>query len=116
MSISPAFNVVDLFLDQGTFEPLVFSFSVSTSTSSTLVPRTPSTTLEPPNESLDALDDGFVTSHFGGYRRSLVGWKDHSLTDDNWIIEKEFCRLDPALLEDYLRFTSSGMSSFQPGE
>ena len=68
MSISPVFNVADLFPYRGTFKPPILP-SIFAGTSSTLVHRAPSTNLELPDEIIDVLNDEFVNSHSGGYRR-----------------------------------------------
>ena len=80
ISISPV--VTDLFPYRDTFEPAVLPSSVSVGTSHTSVLRAPSTGLEPPDEILNVLDDEFITSYFGGYRRFIVRWKDCPSTDD----------------------------------
>ena len=72
ISISPVFNLVDLFPYQGTFKPLVLPSSVSASTFSTLVPRVLSTAKKTPDVIVDVLDDEFIVSHPGSYLRSLV--------------------------------------------
>ena len=48
MSISPVFNVADLFSYRGTFKLSVLFSSISAGTSSTPVPHAPSTALELP--------------------------------------------------------------------
>ena len=61
------------------------------------------------------LDDEFVTSRDGGFRRFLVKWHGHPDFDATWIQEDALCHLDPLLLECYFSFHSSESSSFQPG-
>ena len=60
------------------------------------------------------LDDKFVTSKDGGFRRFFVKW--HGRPDSNaiWIQEDDLLCLDPSLLDRYLSFHSSESSSFQP--
>ena len=81
MSISPIFNVTDLFSCISTFEFPVLPSSVFEITSSTLISHAPSTALELPDDILEILDDKFVTLHSGGYRRFLIQWKDCPSTD-----------------------------------
>ncbi|PON99139.1 histone H3-K9 methyltransferase [Trema orientale] len=115
MTIGLVFNAIDLFPYRGTFEPPTLPSSVSAGTSSSPVPRAPSAPLNPPDVIVEVLDDEYVTSSSGGYRRFLVCWKDRASTDDTWLTEEEFRRVDPELLDNYLRVTSSESSSFQPG-
>ncbi|PON54883.1 histone H3-K9 methyltransferase, partial [Trema orientale] len=112
LSISLIFNIADLSPYHGTFEPPVLLSSVSHP--STKVPPIPTTDV-PHDAIMDVLEDEFVTSSNGGFRRFLVRWKDRSSTDDAWIIEEEFRRIDPVLLEHYLENYSPESSSFQPG-
>ena len=93
MSISPVFNIVDLFPYRGTFESLVLSSSISAGTFSILVPYAPFYTLEAPDAFLDVLDDDFVALNSGGYCRFLVSWKDCPTIKDTQITEEEFCGL-----------------------
>ena len=59
------------------------------------------------------LDDEFVTSRGGGFRRFLVKW--HGCLDSNatWIQKDDLRHLDPSLLDSYLSSHSSEPSSFQ---
>jgi len=58
------------------------------------------------------LDDEFVSSSRGGFHRFLVQWFGRPQSDATWIIEDEFCELNPTLVESYL---SPVLSSFQGG-
>ena len=60
------------------------------------------------------LDDEFVTSRDGGFRRFLVKWHGHPNSDANWIQEDDLRHLGPSLLDCYLSSHSSESSSFQP--
>ena len=116
MSITLVFNVVDLFPYQSIFEPLVLPSSISAGTSSSPVPRVPCSIIALPDVILDVLYDAFIASHFDGYCRFLVRWKDPPITEYTWITEDEFRCLDPTFLESYLLFTSIESSSFQLGK
>ena len=71
MDISPIFNVDDLLSYRGTFEPSILPFSVFTGGASKGTPTVPS--LQYSTEMVDIiLDDEFVTSKDGGFRRFLV--------------------------------------------
>ena len=59
------------------------------------------------------LDDEFVTSKDGSFRRFLVKWHGHPDYDATWIQEDDL-RL-PSLLDCYLSSHSLKSSSFQPG-
>ena len=72
MSISPIFNMTDLFLYQITFEPSVLPSSISASISSTPVPHALSIASESLDDILDFLDNEFVITHSCGYRHFLV--------------------------------------------
>ena len=73
MDISPVFNVEDLLPYRGTFEPSTLPFSVSTGEASKCAPPMPS--LQFSKEMVDTiLDDEFVSSRDGGFRRFLVKW------------------------------------------
>ena len=91
------------------------SSSISAGTYYSLVPHAPSSTIALPDEILDVLDNEFVASHCSGYHRFFVHWKDRPTTKYTWITDKEFHHLDPDLLESYLHFTSTELSSFQLG-
>ena len=96
MSISPAFNVTNLFPSEGIFEPPVLPSYVFASTSS--ISCAPSTVLEPPDEILDVLNDDFVTSHSGDYHHFLVRWKDLHFTMTLGSMKKNFFILILAFL------------------
>ena len=61
------------------------------------------------------LDDEFVTSKDGGFRRFLVKWHGRPDSNATWIHEDDLQLLDPSLLDCYLSSHSSKSSSFQPG-
>ena len=61
------------------------------------------------------LDDEFVTSKDGGFRRFLVKWHGRPDSDATWIQEDDLRHLDSSLLDCYLSFHSSESSYFQPG-
>ena len=70
LGICPIFNVEDLTLHRGTFEPPCLPFGVSIGTQ---VPRLPPL----PQSQTDievVVDDEFVSSSRGGFRRFLVQW------------------------------------------
>ena len=60
------------------------------------------------------LDDEFVTSRDGGFRRFLVKWYDRPDYDVTWIQEDDLRHLDSSLLDCYISFHSLESSSFQP--
>ena len=62
------------------------------------------------------LDDEFVSSSRGGFRRFLVQWSGQPQSDATWIVEDEFRAINPTLLELYLQDNSSASSSFPVGE
>ena len=67
-------------------------------------------------ETMDTiLDDEFVSSRDGGFRRFLVKWHGRPDSDATWIQEDDLRHLDSSLLDCYLSFHSSESSSFQPG-
>ena len=73
MDISPVFNIEDLLPYRGTFEPSTLPSSVSAGDASKGAPTVPS--LQFSKETVDTiLDDEFVTSRDGGFRRFLVKW------------------------------------------
>ena len=73
MDISPVFNVENLLPYRGTFESSTLSSSVSVGEASKGAPTMPS--LQFSKETVDTLlDDEFVTSRDGGFRRFLVEW------------------------------------------
>ena len=111
ISISPIFNVADLFPYRRIFELPVLLSSIFAGTFSNAVSCTHFIALELSDEFPDVLDDEFVNSHSSGYRHFLIRWKDRPSTDDAWITEEEF----HCLLKGYLHFTSSKTSSFQGG-
>ena len=61
------------------------------------------------------LDDEFVTSRDGEFRRFLVKWHGRPDSNATWIQEDDLCHLDSSLLDFYLSFHSSESSSFQLG-
>jgi len=112
LGISPIFNVEDLTLHRGTFELPCLPFGVSASTQ---VPRLPP--LPQSQTNIEAmLDDKFVSSSRGGFRRFLVQWSGRLQSDATWITEDEFREMNPTLLEWYLQDNSSALSSFSVGE
>ena len=114
MDISPVFNVKDLLPYRGTFEPSTLPYSVSAGAASKGAPTMPS--LQYSKETVDIiLDDEFVTSREGGFRRFLVKWHGRLDSDATWIQEDDLPHLDPSLLDCYLSYHSSESSSFQPG-
>ena len=80
MDISPVFNVEDLLPYRGTFEPSTLPSSVSAGEASKGALTMPS--LQFSKETVDTiLDDEFVTSRDGGFRRFLVKWHDRPNSD-----------------------------------
>ena len=59
------------------------------------------------------LDDEFLTSRNGGFRRFLVKWHGRLDSDATWIQEDDLRHLDSSLLDCYLSFHSSESSYFQ---
>ena len=114
MDISPVFNIEDLLPYRGTFEPSTLPSSVSAGDASKGAPTVPS--LQFSKETVDTiLDDEFMTSRDGGFRRFLVKWHGRPDSDATWIQEDDLRHLDSSLLDCYLSFHSSESSSFQPG-
>ncbi|KAF7142018.1 hypothetical protein RHSIM_Rhsim06G0128700 [Rhododendron simsii] len=81
MSISPIFNVEDLFPYRGTFEPPIVHTSVSAE-------RVPTTSVPVPPRFLplddyveDVLDDETVGSKHGGFQRYLIKGRDRPILD-----------------------------------
>ena len=113
MDISHVFNVEDLLPYQGTFEPCTLSSSFSTGEARKCAPTMPS--LQYSKETVDIiLDDEFVTFRDDGFHRFLVKWHGCPDFDATWIQEDDLRYLDPSLLDFYLYFHSSELSSFQP--
>ena len=84
MDISHVFNVEDLLPYRGTFEPSTLPYSVFAGDARNCAPTMP--LLQYSKEMMDTiLDDEFVTSRDGGFRRFLVKW--HGRLDSNatWI-------------------------------
>ncbi|GAB4839398.1 hypothetical protein Ancab_028923 [Ancistrocladus abbreviatus] len=70
----------------------------------------------PHSDRIDAvLDDEFVSTTSGGFRRFLVQWEGRPAHDSTWITEEELQACTPDLLEAYLS-TLSESSSFLVGE
>ena len=114
MDISPVSNVEDLLPYRGTFEPSTLPSSVSVGESSKGAPTMP--LLQYSKEKVDIiLDDEFMTSRDGGFRRFLVKWHGRPDYDATWKQEDDLRHLDPSLLDCYLSFHSSESSSFQLG-
>ena len=113
MDISPVFNIEDLLPYRGTFEPSTLPSSVSAGDANKGAPTMYS--LQFSKETVDTiLDDEFVTSRDGGFRRFLVKWHGRPDSDATWIQEDDLRHLDSSLLDCYLSFHSSESSSFQP--
>ena len=101
MDISPVFNIEDLLPYRGTFEPSTLPFSVSAGEASKCAPPMPS--LQFSKETVDTiLDDEFVSSRDGGFRRFLVKWHGRPDSDATWIQEDDLRHLDSSLLDCYL--------------
>ncbi|KAI9199030.1 hypothetical protein LWI28_026257 [Acer negundo] len=116
LTISPVFNVLDLYPYRGTFEPPVISSDVSAGPSSSPLPCIPPVAANHVNQVEQILDDHLVTSIQSGCQQFLVHWHGRSSAEDTWISESEVCGLAPSLLEDYLQHHSPESSSFQPRE
>ena len=113
VDINPVFNVEDLLPYRGTFEPSTLPSSVSAGEANKGAPTMPS--LQFSKETVDTiLDDEFVTSRDGGFRRFLVKWHSRPDFDATWMHEDDLRHLDSSLLDCYLSFHSSESSSFQP--
>ena len=111
MDISHVFNVEDLLSYRGTFEPSTLPFSVFAGEASKDALTMP--LLQYSKETIDIiLDDEFVTSRNGGFRRFLVKWHGRLDYDATWIQENDFRHLDPLLLDCYISFHSLESSSF----
>ena len=83
VNISSVFNVEDLLPYRGTFELSTLPFSVSAGEASKCAPTVPS--LQYYKEMVDIiLDDEFVTSRDGGFRRFLVKWHCHPDSEAIW--------------------------------
>ena len=61
------------------------------------------------------LDNEFMTSRDGGFRRFLVKWYGRPDSDATWIQEDDLRHLDHSLMDCYLSSHSSELSSFQLG-
>ena len=84
MDINLVFNVKDLLPYRGTFEPSTLPSSVFAGDASKCAPSVPS--LQHSKETVDTiLDDEFVTSRDGRFRRFLVKWHGHPDSDATWI-------------------------------
>ena len=109
VSISPIFNVKDLFSYRASnFAFFCFCRHVFHSGSSCSFHCFRTT-----DEVLNVFDYEFVTSHSDGYRHFFIQWKDRPSTYDAWITGEEFCRFDHGLLESNFHFTTLETSSFQ---
>ena len=87
---------------------------MSAGEASKVAPIMPS--LQYSKETMDIiLDDEFVTSRDGGFRRFLVKWHGRLDSDAILIQEDDLHHLDHLLLNCYLSSHSSESSSFQPG-
>ena len=114
MDISLVFNVEDLLPYRGTFEPSTLPSTMSASEARKCAPTIPS--LQYSKETVDIIiDNEFLTSRDGGFRRSLVKWHGRPDSDATWIQEDDLRYLDPSFLDYYISFHSSESSSFQPG-
>ena len=92
---------------QGTFKPS----SVSPGKASKGIPTMPS--LQYSKKMVDIiLDNEFVTSRDGGFRRFLVKWHSRLDSDATWMHEDDLRHLDPSLLDCYLSSHSSESGSF----
>lgn len=105
LNISPVFNIADLYPYRGTFEPPVLSPNFSTGQSLRPPPRASITTFSLQDVIDEVLDDQFVASQNGGFRRFLVRWKGRPPSDATWIDEAKFRQLDATLLDAYLDYT-----------
>lgn len=65
------------------------------------VPRIPSTGSAPTDQIADVLDHEVVASSAGASTRYLVRWAGRPATEETWITEAEFHRLDSTLLHSY---------------
>lgn len=117
LSISPIFNVEDLTLHRGTFEPPTFSASVTggSATSSVSVPKLPPVPPAAIDDVEAILEDEIVSTATGGFQRFLVRWKGRPQSDNSWVREEDLRRMAPALLDDYLHDNSPGASFSKPG-
>ncbi|KAH7866989.1 hypothetical protein Vadar_027559 [Vaccinium darrowii] len=115
MSISPVFNVQDLFPYRGTFEPPIVHASVSAGRVSTSAIPVPPRSLQQVDQVEDVLEDEIIGSRHGGFQRYLIKWKDRPVSDATWILEEELRHLAPDILEHYHSRNSTESSSFQPG-
>ena len=80
IDVSHVFNVEDLLPYRDTFDPSTLPSSVSAGEASKGAPTMPS--LQFSKETMDTiLDDEFVTSKDGGFRRFLVKWHGHPDSD-----------------------------------
>jgi len=112
LSISPIFNVEDVTLHRGNFEPPSLPFGASAGTQVPKLPPFPQS-----HADIEAvLDNEFVSSSRCGFRRFLVQWAGRPQSDATWMTENEFRALNPALLEWYIQDNSRELSSFQAGE
>ena len=113
MDISNVFNVEDLLPYQSTFEPSTLPSSVSVGEASKGVPTIP--LFQYSKEIVDIiLNDEFLTSRDGGFRRFLFKWHGCPNSNATWIQKDDLRHLDHSLLNCYLSSYSSESSSFQP--
>ena len=114
MDISHVFNSDDLLPYRDTFKLSTLPSSVYAGEASKGAPDVPS--LQYSEEIMDIiLDDEFVTSIYGGFRRFLIKWHGRPDSDATWIQDDDLCHLDPLLLDCYFSSHFSELSSFQPG-
>ena len=112
MDISHVFNVEDLLPYRGTFEPS----SVSTGEARKGAPNVSSLQFSKEMVDIIILDNEFVTSRDGGFRRFLVKWNGRPDSDATWIQEDDLHHLDHSLWDCYISSYFSESSSFQLGE
>ncbi|GAV75163.1 Chromo domain-containing protein [Cephalotus follicularis] len=112
MNISHVFNVEDLKLYQGTFEPHVSHDGVSAGSTA----RPPPLPTQPIDQIESILDDQINASTDGGFRRFLIHWKERPQSDDTWVFKNDIRELAPNLLELFYESNSPESSSFQPEE
>lgn len=102
-SISPTFNVSDMYLYHGDEEKILLK---PTNIQSDL--------LNSPREAFDVLDTRSIITRHGKYTQYLVHWQGKPNSEDAWVSCEELKQLDDKLWQDLN--LNLRASSFQQGE
>jgi len=104
MGISNVFNVEDL---------TIYHYNDDVKSADATTVHLPPT-LRLKEEIEDIVDHQVVSTRSGGYKKYLMKWKGHPLSDCTWITDEELLALDYDLYDRFHAFNSSGSSSFKP--